>query len=95
MLLGGASSGSPGLGGDRRTALQMSEDNAITAAIRSRYNMDTAVSAANIGVLTYMKDVTLSGTVGSFALRDRAVSIARNTDRVRAVNSQIQVNTNK
>ena len=93
MLMGGGASGSTGLGGDKRTSQQTSEDNAITATIRSRYSQDTAISSANVKVSTYLRDVTLTGTVGSFAVRDRAVSIARNTDKVRAVNNQIQVNT--
>ncbi|HSD70106.1 MAG TPA: BON domain-containing protein [Woeseiaceae bacterium] len=94
MLMGGSASGTTGLGKDNRTAQQLADDNAITATIRSRYAQDSAISAAKLSIETYMGAVTLKGTVPSFAVRDRAVSIARNTDKVRSVNNQIAVNTN-
>jgi osmotically-inducible protein OsmY len=94
MLMGGSASGTTDLGEDRRTSRQVSDDNAITATIRSRYAMDTAIGAAKVSIETYAGTVTLKGTVPSFAIRDRAVSIARNTDKVRSVNNQILVNTN-
>jgi len=37
---------------------------------------------------------TLSGTVGSFPARDRAVQIATDTDGVNSVRNQVMVNTN-
>lgn len=92
--MGGSASGTTGLGSDSRTQQQVSDDNAITATIRSRYAQDSAISAANLSVQTYMAVVTVKGTVSSFAVRDRAVSIARNTDKVRSVNNQILVNSN-
>jgi osmotically-inducible protein OsmY len=94
MLMGGSASGTTSLGADKRTAQQVSDDNAITATIRSRYAQDSTIGAANLSVGTYAATVTLKGTVASFAVRDRAVSIARNTDKVRSVNNQISVNTN-
>ena len=94
MLMGGSASGTTGLGSDNRTAQQLTDDNAITATIRSRYAQDSAIGAANLSVETYMGTVMLKGTVASFAVRDRAVSIARNTDKVRNINNQISVNTN-
>ncbi len=93
MLMGGSASGSASLGADKRTAQQVNDDNSITATIRSRYAQDSAVGAANLSVETYAAAVTLKGAVTSFAVRDRAVSIARNTDKVRSVNNQISVNT--
>jgi osmotically-inducible protein OsmY len=93
MLMGGSASGTTGLGADKRSTQQVTDDNSITATIRSRYAQDSAISAANISVETYAATVTLKGTVASFAMRDRAVSIARNTDKVRGVNNQILVNT--
>jgi osmotically-inducible protein OsmY len=94
MLIGGSASGTTSLGADKRTEQQVSDDNAITATIRSRYAQDSAIGAANLSVETYAATVTVKGTVTSFAVRDRAVSIARNTDKVRSVNNQISVNTN-
>ena len=49
------------------------------------------VSVFNIGVRTYEGTVTLSGTVGSILARDRAVSLARETDGVVTVNDQILI----
>ena len=95
LLLGGSASGGPALGADSRTAAQVTEDNAITATIRSRYSADTALGAANLGVSTYQRTVTLSGTVKAFDVRDRAVQIARNTDKVRSVDNQIRVDTRR
>lgn len=95
MLLGGGAAGGPGLGGDARTAAQISEDNAITATIRSRYSADTGISRSGIGVSTYLRAVTLTGTVNAFDIRDRAVQIARNTDKVRSVDNQIRVDTSR
>jgi osmotically-inducible protein OsmY len=94
MLMGGSASGTTDLGADRRTSQQVSDDNAITATIKSRYALDSAIGSADVTVDTYAGTVTLKGTVASFATRDRAVSIARNTDKVRNVNNQILVNTN-
>ncbi len=94
MLVGGSASGTTSLGADKRTAQQVADDNAITGTVKSRYAVDSAIGAANLTVETYAATVTLKGTVASFAIRDRAVSIARNTDKVRSVNNQILVNSN-
>jgi osmotically-inducible protein OsmY len=95
MLLGGSATGNPSLGHDPRTAQQLSDDNAITSSIKTRYHVDSVIGKASVGVATYMGTVTLSGTVGSFDVRDRAVSIARNTDKVGSVNNQILVNSSR
>lgn len=52
------------------------------------------VSKYAIGIRTVDSNVTLSGTVGSFPARDRAVQIATGTDGVKNVRNQIMVNTN-
>ena len=95
MLLGGGHASNAGLGTDKRTAQQQSEDNAISSSIRNRFSLDSAINASTISVSTYLRTVTLSGTTASFETRDRAVSIARATDNVRGVNNQIQVNSNR
>jgi hyperosmotically inducible protein len=95
MLIGGANPGDARIGNDTRTEQQINEDAAISAAVRSRFKLDSAVAATGIGIATYLQTVTLSGTVGSFDIRDRAVSIAKSTDKVRSVNNQIQVNSNR
>jgi hyperosmotically inducible protein len=95
MLMGGSATSTTGLGTDKRTSQQLTEDNTITATIRSRYALDSSIKSANISVDTYTGIVTLKGAVNGFDVRDRAVSIARNTDKVRSVNNQIIVNTSR
>lgn len=95
MLIGGGTSNSAKIGDDKRTEQQIRDDSAISAAVRSRFQQDSVLAAAGIGIATYLQAVTLSGTVGSFEVRDRAVSIARSTDKVHTVNNQIQVNSKR
>ncbi len=89
LMVGGAAAVGYQVGKDERTASVVASDSAITTKIKGKYVGDSVVSVFNIGVRTYEGTVTLSGTVGSIAARDRAVSLARATDGVRAVNNQI------
>ena len=94
MLLGSASSSEGGVSSDSRSSSQVAADNTISAQIRRKFSDDSAVSQFAIGIRTVGSKVTLSGTVGSFAARDRAVQIASDTDGVNSVRNQIMVNTN-
>jgi osmotically-inducible protein OsmY len=94
MLLGTASSGDGGVSTDQRSSSQVAADNTISATIRHKFSADSAVSQYAIGIKTIDRNVTLSGTVGSFPARDRAVQIATETDGVNNVRNQIMVNTN-
>ena len=69
-------------------------DNAISTEIRRRYGEDQELRNYTIGVSASDGNVTLSGAVGSYDARDRAISIARRTNGVRNVDSRIVVNTN-
>ena len=69
-------------------------DSAISGAIRARLGEDAELSRYAIGIRTTDGNVTLTGTVGSYPLRDRAEQIARGTDGVSRVDSRIVVNTN-
>jgi osmotically-inducible protein OsmY len=95
MLIGGVNPGNASIGHDKRSEQQKRDDAAISSAVRNRLGLDSALAASRIGVATYMGTVTLSGTVNAFDVRDKAVSIARSTDKVRVVNNQIQVNTSR
>ena len=68
-------------------------DNAISGEIRRQYSADADLRSYGIGIRTLSGTVTLTGTVGSYPHRDRAVQIARNTDGVRRVDNRIIVNT--
>lgn len=95
MLLGGPSSAGATLGQDQRSAQQRSDDNAITTLVRQRIGADATTKGAAIDVSTHMRAVTLRGTVESFAIRDRAISIARSIENVRNVDNQIIVNSRR
>lgn len=94
MLLGNASSGDGNVSTDSRSGSQVAADNTISATIRRKLSADSVVSQYAIGIRTVDSDVTLSGTVGSFPARDRAVQIATDTSGVTNVRNQIMVNTN-
>ncbi len=70
---------------------QQASDSAITARVRSRYAADSLVSNFDIDVRTSGAKVTLSGTVASYAAREEAEKIAINTDGVKAVDNQLNV----
>jgi len=78
---------------DERTG-RSPEDNAIAAEIRQRLDQDTELRNYTIGIGVRDGSVTLSGAVGSYPARDRAVAIAGRTNGVRSVDNRIVVNTN-
>lgn len=63
----------------------------LTTKVHSKYFLDPDVKGRNIDVETHEGIVTLTGTVGSEAERRQAVALARNTDGVRNVTDQLQV----
>ena len=63
----------------------------ISAKIMSKMALDDSVKARSIRVSTDHSVVTLSGTVGSTAERDRAVALARETSGVTRVVDQLTV----
>jgi hyperosmotically inducible protein len=83
--------GGNGAGNSERTASVVATDSAITTKIKGKLAADDIVSIFVIGVRTYKGTVTLSGSVGSIAARNRAAQIARETSGVTAVNNQIRL----
>lgn len=81
--------GNSGNSGSERSASVVASDTAITGKIKGKLAADDIVSVFEIGVRTYKGTVTLTGSVGSIAARNRAESIARGTGGVQAVNNQI------
>ena len=77
-----------------RTTATAQSDNTISGAIRAQYSRDADLSAYVIGIRTISGNVTLTGTVGSYPSRDKAVSIANGTRGVKSVDNRIVVNTN-
>src|SRR5262245_41297081 len=66
-------------------------DAGITSAVKMKMASDDTVKASEINVDTHNHVVTLNGTVGSNAERERAVMIARNTNGVNSVIDDLRV----
>jgi hyperosmotically inducible periplasmic protein len=66
-------------------------DAAITTAVKSKFLADTTVKGLQIDVDTANGMVTLNGNVSSPAEADRAMTLARNTDGVKGVHSNLKV----
>ena len=73
-----------------QVSVTMSES-ALTAKIKSKMALDDHVNARDVNVDTSGSVVTLTGVVGSAAARDRAVSLARDTEGVTRVVDRLQV----
>ena len=69
----------------RLTVACSQTDAGITGAIKSKMAADDTVKASEINVDTHDHVVTLNGTVGSQAEKERALMIARNTNGVSSV----------
>ena len=96
MLLGNnSSSADRSAGSSAGTAAPSAADSAISGQIRQAFSSDKDVSQFAVGIRTIDGTVTLSGTVNSYTVRDRAVEIATNTNGVTAVRNRISVNTNR
>src|SRR5262245_54742180 len=65
---------------------------AITTKIKAKMALDDSVKSRTIDVTTNGDTVTLSGTVRSQAERNRALTIARETDGVKRVVDRLVVN---
>ena len=78
-----------------RTGTLSAADSALSSEIRRKLGEYEGLSQHAFGIRTRAGRVTLTGTVGSYQLRDQAISIVRDTDGVRAVDSRIIVNTNQ
>ena len=73
------------------TAACSHSDAGITTAVKAKMAADSTVKASEINVDTHNRVVTLNGTVGSEAEKDRAVLIARDTSGVTSVVDDIVV----
>ena len=74
-----------------RSTQSMIEDPWITTKIQSSYFMDDAVKAGQIGVTTNQGVVTLTGEVPSANAKERAETIARQTEGVTQVENRLTV----
>ena len=74
-----------------RSAGTVVSDASITAKVKASLVADDLTKARNINVDTMNATVTLKGNVESKAEADRAMQIARSTDGVTAVKSELKV----
>lgn len=83
------------LGGGQSTsaapAARAANDSTIAAAVYRALEEDLLTSGAGLAVSSRAAQVTLTGTVSSYAARARAETIARNTAGVMAVENRIRV----
>jgi hypothetical protein len=93
LLVSDSRSRAPAMEQDEGTG-RSPRDNAIEAELRQNLDRDAELKNYTIGVRIQDGKVTLSGAVGSYPARDRAVAIARRTNGVRSVDNRIVVNTN-
>ena len=63
----------------------------LTGKIKAKMALDDSVKARSIDVTTSGSTVTLTGTINSVAERERAVSLARETDGITAVVDRLEV----
>lgn len=81
---------------DRSSVRTYVKDSAITTKVKARLAGDKMTSLAKIKVDTDRDGVVyLSGTVGSQSEAERAITIARETDGVRTVQSDLKVSPPK
>jgi osmotically-inducible protein OsmY len=73
------------------TAACSQTDAGVTTAVKAKMASDDTVKASEINVDTHNHVVTLNGTVGSQAVKERAVMIARNTKGVSNVVDDLAV----
>lgn len=66
-------------------------DSAITTSIKSRYLADITIKGLQIHVTTINGIVTLNGQMPNDDMREKAISIARNTDGVKEVISKLEI----
>ena len=76
---------------EHRGPAQTVSDATITAKVKSKFAADETVKAHNINVDTVRGVVTLNGAVNSAAERDRALGLARSTEGVVDVKSNLRV----
>lgn len=92
LMLGGGSSGSGSpYGKDERSSSQVAVDGELAAGVQQQLSADSRVAMFDIDVRVDGGAVTLSGSVDTYAARERAEKIAIGVDGVAAVNNRITV----
>lgn len=75
----------------QKTAGEALDDTVITTRVKAALIEDSEIRAGEINVETYMGEVQLTGFVSSQAAVNRAVSVTRGVNGVKAVRNDMQV----
>ena len=92
VVAGGAAAGGYMMGNDERSVGQITDDAAITAAIKTKFIRERAIKSLNINVDTYLQVVTLRGKVSSASQEQIAIKIAQEAKGVKQVISELKIN---
>ena len=92
VVAGGAAAGGYMMGNDERSVGQITDDAAITAAIKTQLIRERAIKSLNINVDTYLQVVTLRGKVSSASQEQIAIKIAQEVKGVKQVISELNIN---
>jgi hyperosmotically inducible protein len=90
-VIGGAAVGGYYVGKDERSAGQIADDAAITAAVKARLIASPDVRALDVNVDTYEAVVILKGAVQNRDQRADAERLARATQGVKGVRNELAV----
>ncbi|NJN47499.1 MAG: BON domain-containing protein [Candidatus Competibacteraceae bacterium] len=86
---GGASESTETAASSGQSSRAAPNDRAITAAIQSAMQQDELLTGTSVNVVSEQGIVTLSGQLSSARAANRAFSVARNTEGVRRVISNL------
>lgn len=91
LMVGGATSGNSPYQRDTPSGPQSATDSSVAANVKNRLASDARISDFDLGVSMNNGKATLTGTVGSYAARERAEKLAIGTAGVSAVENLIKV----
>ena len=91
LMVGGGSTGAYDPAEDPRQPAMSVSDASIVAAVGSSLDADPGLKMFGLGVRCEAGNVTLMGTVDTYAARERAEKLAMATKGVRSVENQIRV----
>lgn len=91
LMVGGGTSGNNPYTRDESSATRTAADATLSTTVRNKLVSDTGIGSDDLDVSAMNGKVTLSGTVDSYAARERAEKLAIDTNGVVAVDNRIQV----
>lgn len=91
LMVGGGTSGNSPYQRDTQSGSQPAPDSIVAANVRNKLASDSRISDFDLGVSLNNGKATLTGTVGSYAARERAEKLAIGTAGVSAVENLIKV----